>query len=159
MRNLTRVLMLAAVVAAVAAGPAAAKKTHRYTSTLVSNTLSTGNGYPGQGGTALLAGSLKTNTLGAGAVVDHVTITGQPQSNVIAFKGSEVDFFAAGSMRNTFTGTSTINHDGSQDVVVNGRFTGGTARYKSATGSYRFSGTVPAGSTVLSGHSKGSVVF
>jgi hypothetical protein len=88
-----------------------------------------------------------------------VTVTGQPKPNVIAFKGTEIDYFADGSARNKFTGTSTIQADGSQSVVVNGRVTGGTARYKGATGTYRFTGTVPPGSTVLTGRSSGTIAF
>ena len=158
MRKLTLALVVAAMTAAIAAAPAAAKKAHNYSSTVISGTLSTGNGYPGAGGTALLAGSLTTKAFGAGALVDHITITGQ-KSNVVAFKGKEVDFFADGSARSTFTGTSTVNGDGSQDVVVNGRFKGGAGRFKGATGHYRFTGKVPPGSTILSGRSKGSISF
>jgi len=161
MLNMTRTIVLAAVLAAVAATPAGAatKKTYKYTSTVLSGPVSTANGYPGLGGTATLAGSLKSKPFGDGAVVDRVTITGQPQPNVIAFKGTEVDYYSDGSLRNTLTGTATISADGTQNIVVNGRITGGTARYKGATGSYRFTGTTPPGSTVLSGGSTGTIVI
>jgi len=99
------------------------------------------------------------STLGAGAVVDRLTITGQPQPAVFAFKGREVDFFARGTQRNKFTGTDTIQQDGSQTVVVNGRYTGGTGIYRGTSGHYRFNGTVPPNSTVLSGRSRGSIRF
>src|SRR3954447_20935337 len=131
MRKLTRILMLAVALAAIAAAPAAAaKKSHNYNSHVVSNNLSTANGYPGPGGTSVGAGTVTTDAFGAGALIDRITITGQPQSNQIAFKGTEVDYYAAGSLRAKFLGVSTVHDDGSQDIVIQGKYVGGTARYK-----------------------------
>ena len=42
---------------------------------------------------------------------------------------------------------------------MNGRFKGGTGKYRGATGTYRFTGTTPSGSTVLTGHSTGSITY
>ena len=92
-------------------------------------------------------------------MVDRVKITGQPQPNVFSFSGTEVDYFAAGSWRSTFTGTATVQPDGSQAVALNGRFKGGTGTYGGAKGTYHFTGTVPSGSTVLTGHSTGSITY
>jgi hypothetical protein len=174
MLNHKRAVALAAIVGLLATAPvAAAKTTHQYSSTVTSAPVSTANGYPAPGGTAVFTGSLTTNAFGAGTVIDHVTITDQPRSNQLTFKGTEVDLFADGSAGNTFTGTVTINDDGSQTVVVDGRFVpgrnrsrnpilfgpGGTGRYHGATGSYRFTGTTPAGSNVTSGTSAGTIAF
>ena len=137
----------------------ARRQTHKYKSTISSATLSTANGYPGTGGTALLAGSMRLTGFGEGALVDRAKITGQPKPNVFSFSGTEVDYLAAGSWRSTYTGTATLKPDGSQEFTVNGRFTGGTGTYKGATGRYRFTGTVPSGSTVLTGHSTGSITY
>jgi hypothetical protein len=152
--------MLAAALAAVAAAPAAAaRKSHTYTSHVVTNTLSTANGYPGPGGTSLGAGTVTTNAFGAGALIDRITITGQPKSNQIAFKGTEVDFYRAGSLRAMFTGVSTVHDDGSQVVMIQGTYVGGTARYKGATGSYNAIGKFAPGSSIFHGGSRGSVAY
>ncbi len=161
-KHKTRAIMLVAMLAVLVAAPSALAKTnHKYMSAVQSNVLSTDNGYPGVGGTAVLTGSL-ASTLGgfnSGALVDHVTITGQPKANVIAFKGTEAAFLARGLLRSTFTGTNTIQQDGSQEMAVDGRVTGGTGPYRGASGHYRFHGTVPPNSTVLSGGSTGSIRF
>ena len=153
--------LIALLVALGASGTAEAKgkATHKYTSTVQTAPLATGDGYPAPGGTAVIAGTLETKPLGSGAVVDRVTITGQPAPNVFAFEGKETDFFAAGTMRNTFTGTSTVQADGSQVLAVEGHYTGGTARYRGVSGRYTFNGTVASGSTLLVGHSSGKVAY
>jgi hypothetical protein len=139
--------------------PAKAKQSHKYSSTVQTATLTTGNGYPAPGGTALTAGTVVSKALGPGALIDRVTITGQPAPNVFAFEGKETDFLAAGTLRNTFTGTATVQPDGSQVLAFEGRFTGGTARYRGAKGRYRGSGTIAPGSTVINGGSTGKVVY
>ena len=174
MPNRTRTILLTAILALLVAAPvAAAKRTYNYTSTVTSAPVSTSGGYPNPGGSAVMAGTLSTEPFGAGAVIDHVTMTGQPSPNVFTFEGTEVDLFADGTSGNTFTGTATIQSDGSQNVVINGRLTlgvnqgrkqvlfgpGGTGRYRGATGSYTFHGTIPAGSNVITGSSSGTIVF
>ena len=147
------------VSCATAAARASRSKTHKYKSTISSATLSTANGYPGPGGTAVMVGAMRLTGFGEGALVDRVKITGQPEPNVFSFAGTEVDYLAAGSWRSTFTGTATVQPDGSQEVAVNGRFKGGTGKYRGAKGTYRFTGTTPSGSTVLTGHSAGSITY
>ena len=106
-------------------------------------------------------------------MIDHVTVTGQPQANVFTFKGTEIDMFADGTAGDTLTGTATIQKDGSQAIVIHGRLTqgrnqgpnqvlfgpGSTGRYKGATGSYAYTGTIPAGSNVATGSSSGTMTF
>jgi hypothetical protein len=152
-------LVLGFGAVAVAPGLAQAKTTRNYTATLQSAPLATGNGYPAPGGTALLAGSVQARPFGNGALIDRVTITSQPAPNVFAFEGTERVFFGAGTQRNRFTGTATVQADGSQVVAVSGRYTGGTGRYRGASGRYTFSGTVAPGSTVLIGSSRGRVSY
>ena len=155
----TRIIGLAAVLGALVLAPGAeAKAKHSYEADISTATLQTDNGYPGVGGTALIAGSLDNSAFGSGAVIDHVTVTGI-EGSVVSFEGTEVDYFARGSMRNEFTGTATIAGDGSQSLAVNGRFTGGTGRYKGAKGRYAFEGNVAAGSTLVIGHSTGRVSY
>ena len=42
---------------------------------------------------------------------------------------------------------------------MNGRFKGGTGKYRGARGTYHFTGTTPSGSTVLTGRSAGSITY
>jgi hypothetical protein len=157
----------------VAAPIAAAKKTYKYSSTVTSSPVLTTDGYPSVGGSAVLAGSMKSTPFGPGTVIDHLTVTGQPQANVFTFEGTEVDLFADGTAGNTFTGTATVQSDGSQAIVIHGSYAqgrnqgpnqvlfgpGGTGRYKGVTGSYTYTGTIPAGSNVATGSSSGSMTF
>ena len=135
------------------------RRTHTYKSTISSATLSTENGYPGTGGTAVLAGAMRLTGFGEGALVDHLRITGQPKPNVFRFSGTEVDYLPAGTWRSKYTGTDTLQPDGTQKVTVNGRFTGGTGAYRGAKGTYHFTGTAPPGSTVMTGHSTGTITY
>ena len=174
MLNRTRTILLAAILALLVVAPvAAAKRAHNYSATVTSAPVATSGGYPNPGGSAVMAGTLTTTPFGAGAVIDHVTVTGQPSPNVFTIEGTEVDLFADGTSGNTFTGTATVQSDGSQNVVINGRLTqgrnqgrtqvlfgpGGTGRYQGATGSYTFHGTIPAGSNAITGTSTGTMVF
>ena len=167
------ILLIASLALLVAAPIAAAKKTYKYSSTVTSAPVSTTNGYPNVGGSAVLVGSLTSTPFGPGTVIDHVTVTGQPQANVFTFKGTEVDMFADGTAGNTLTGTATVQAGGSQAIVIHGRLTqgrnqrpnqvlfgpGSTGRYKGATGSYTYTGTIPAGSNVATGSSSGTMTF
>ena len=160
MLKFTRIISLLVVIAALAPVSAAGAKTHRYSSKLVSSPLSTSNGYPGVGGIAYMGGSVKTKQFGAAALMDRITITGQPwAANVFTFEGTEAVLSEQGTILSKFTGSSIVLEDGSQEVVANGRITGGTGRFQGATGRYKFRGTVPAGSTTLTGGSRGRLVF
>jgi hypothetical protein len=153
-------LIAALVIFGVSAPEAVAKKTsHKYSANVTIATMSTGGGYPAPGGTALFAGVVETNAFGDGATVDHATTTGQPASNVISFKGTEVDYYERGAVRSKFTGTSTVGSDGSQQLAIKGVFHGGSGSFRGATGHFTFKGTVPPGSTITSGSSTGSIVY
>ncbi len=156
----TRIVCLAAVLAAIGPASVADAKTRQYTSHIVSSPMTTADGYPGVGGTAYLAGSLETERFGSGALIDRVTITSQPfERNLFTFEGTEVAFFDRGAVRSVLDGYSIIEDDGSQKVVVDGRITGGTERFRGATGHYQFRGTIPPGSTELTGGSTGRIKF
>jgi hypothetical protein len=160
MFNRTRTILLTAILALLVAAPAAtAQSTHKYNATVMTATVSTANGYPNPGGHAVLAGSVLSPQLGPGTILDTVAMTGQSAPNVFTFSGVEVGYFGDGTIRDTFTGTTTIQPDGSQAVVVKGRVTRGSGRYTGATGSYTFTGTTAPGSNVTTGTSSGSLVF
>jgi hypothetical protein len=157
----TRARIAALIAVAAVLGPIASAdaKNHPYNAKLSSVPLTTDGGYPNPGGTALLIGRVNSKQLGPGTVWDYVTMTGHPEANVFTFKGTEYIWFVRGTVRDTFTGTSTIDEDGVQHVAVAGRLTRGTGRYRRARGRYEFNGTVPSGSTELTGRSSGRISF
>lgn len=153
------VALAAVVVLSIVAPTAQAKKSHRYTSVIQTAPLSTASGYPAPGGTAVIAGTWKTNLYGNGAVVDRVRITGNPTPTKFAFRGTEVCFVAFGTLKDTFTGTATVQADGSQTLVTQGRFTGGTGAYRGAKGSFTFTGSTAPGSSLVNGRSAGAISY
>src|SRR5215211_2345448 len=139
----TRIIGLIAVLAVVVPASVADAKTRQYSSEIVSSPLSTADGYPGTGGSAYLSGTLESSELGTGAILDHVTMTGQPfGAPVLTFEGTEVFASARGMLENNLTGYSMARDDGSVDVFIKGRVTGGTRRYRDATGKYKYTGTI-----------------
>jgi hypothetical protein len=159
---LRHLVICAATVGCLVAVPAAqanGRTSHFYGSTITGSAVSTARGYPAPGGTAVLAGTWTTNRFGAGAVVDYITMTGHPSANTFTFKGSEIGFVAQGTFRDTFTGKATIQPDGTQTLVTDGRFVGGTGKYRGATGRYAFTGSTTAGSSVVVGHSIGTIWY
>jgi hypothetical protein len=152
-------LALLAVLAVALPSTAQAKTQHHYTSTILNGTLSTADGYPGSGGTAVTAGTWTSDLFGKGALVDHVKIIGNPSPSVIAFMGTEVGFVARGTLKSRFNGTSTVQPDGSQKLSVTGSWAGGTGPYKHAKGSYKFNGSTQPGGSVITGTSTGTIGY
>lgn len=157
-RQLTMALVALAALSTVAS-TAQARTNHHYTSTIRTAALSTAGGYPAPGGTAVVAGTWTTNLYGNGALVDRVTITGHPNATAFTFRGTEVGFVALGTLKDTFTGTATVQPDGSQRLVTTGRFTGGTGPYRRARGSFKFAGSTAPGSSVVNGRSSGTISY
>jgi len=136
------------------------KTAHKYAATVQSVALSTADGYPAVGGKAVLVGTVKSDLFGEGALIDRVTITGSTfEPTVFAFEGTERGFADHGTLRSRFTGTATVQADGTQVLVIHGRVTGGTERYLGARGRYTFNGTTAPGSTVVIGSSKGKISY
>ena len=150
---------LVALLAALAVPAAQAKTQHSYTSVIRSTALSTGTGYPAPGGTAVLVGTWNTKLFGAGSVVDHVRITGQPNATTFEFKGTEVGFTSAGTLRSAFTGTAVVQPDASQKLSIKGTITGGTGAYRGAKGRFTFTGATAPGSLVVNGRSAGTLTY
>jgi hypothetical protein len=166
----------AAGVMALGAQTAAAEaKTFEYASKFEGVTA---NGYPSPGGTAVLEGCCdppggfsRIKPGGYGYLTDHLTITEQLAPNKFAFKGHGVDDFGtgeqnSGELRHKFKGSIRVRADGSQRLAIEGHFTGGHVdirpyvagqRYSDASGHYRGSATVAAGSTVIVGRCKGEL--
>jgi len=149
------------LLAALAVAPAAfAAKPHRYTSSFDMSTLSTGNGYPSQGGVAVLSGTWKVSGLGesAGALLDRLTITGHPTDSVFTFKGAETGFLPGGTVNDVYTGWSMLRADGTLAVAGEGDFIGGTGKYVGARGHYTFAGTGSPATGVTNIKSRGTIV-
>jgi hypothetical protein len=158
-RTLTITLSL---FAALALAPAAlAQKPHRYSSSFELNTLSTGNGYPSQGGVAVLSGDWNISGLGesSGALLDRVTITGHPTDTIFTFKGAETGFLPGGTINNVATGWSLLRPDGTLAVAGEGDFIGGTGKYRGARGHFTYTGTGSPVTGVTRMTSRGTIAF
>jgi|1185.fasta_scaffold237937_2 hypothetical protein len=157
--SLSLVLSLVLASAASAAGPRAAPRSHPYTSVIRTTMLSSALDYPNPKGTAVLGGTLHLDPFGDGTLIDHVTIVGRPAPTVTTFTGREVDKMAGGTVRSVFTGWSVLQPDGALGIGVSGRVTGGTGAFRGAAGTYRFTGSMPPGSSVTSGRSSGTLTY
>ena len=80
---------------------------------------------------------------GAGRDVTNYTAPG-------VFNGKGVSFGPNGSTRNTFEGTGTLMPNGDITFTGTGKITGGTGRFKGASGSFTFTGMQQAGSNGVS---------
>ena len=89
---------------------------------------------------------------GAGRDVTTYTAPG-------VFNGKGVSFGPNGSTRNTFEGTGTLMPNGDIAFSGAGRITGGTGRFKGASGSFTFTGTQQAGSSVSTQHLVGTIKY
>jgi hypothetical protein len=156
--SLSLVLVLAIASTAAAAKPRA-KTPHRFTSVTQLTMKSSALGYPSAKGTAVLSGTLKLDPFGDGTIVDNLTITGHPTATVWTFAGREVAVLAGGTVKSKFTGWSLLHPDGTTALAVDGAFTGGTGAYRGARGTYRYTGSTPAGSTITSGRSAGTIIY
>ncbi|MGH2701471.1 MAG: hypothetical protein ACRDJ2_06790 [Actinomycetota bacterium] len=155
-----RIVGLIVMLALVGSVSVADAKTRKYSANVVASPLSTANGFPEMGGTQYVAGTVRSDQYGEGAVIDRVTSTGRPfDQNVYTFEGNEVALFEDGMIRSRFSGYSLVHDDGSQEVVIEGRVISGTERFQGRTGRWEFHGTTPPGSTVLTGSSAGRIVF
>jgi hypothetical protein len=148
--------------AALALAPAAlAQAPHRYSSSFELNTLSSGNGYPGPGGVAVLSGDWNVTGVGAraGALVDRITITGHPTDTVFTFKGAETGFLPGGTINDVATGWSMLRPDGSLAVAGEGDFIGGTGKYRGAHGHFTYTGSGSPVTGVTRMTSRGTIIF
>jgi hypothetical protein len=158
-RGHSSIALAALCVLAAFGAPTAQAKTktnHAYKSVIRTTVLSTANGYPAVGGTAVLLGTWATNSYGHGALIDHVTITGQLTPTIVTLRGTEVAFVAHGTFKDDFTGMADVVPGGNQFISIHGRIQGGTGAYRGAKGSYTFKGMTASGSIVTNGSSSGT---
>src|SRR4051794_38843150 len=148
--------------AALAIAPAAlAQSSHRYSSSIELNTLSTGNGYPSAGGFSVLSGDWNVTGLGesAGALVDRLTITGHPTDAVFTFKAAETGFLPGGTINDVAAGWSMLRPDGTLAVAGEGDFIGGTGKYRRARGHFTYTGVGSPVTGVIRLTSRGTIIF
>jgi hypothetical protein len=75
------------------------------------------------------------------------------------FTSKGVSFGPRGSLKASFTGTGTLNADGSTSFSGSGKITGGTGIYKGATGTLSFTGSAAKDSTVATQHVTGKLKY
>jgi hypothetical protein len=139
----TRILVLVALAISLVVVPAAtggqpAKKTRDLDGTLRMASI----GPNGQSGSKF-AGEFTGRPLRRSAVLFQNTVTGSTSN------GKAVIYTKSGTIRATATNQLEPQPDGSVNTPGTFKITGGTGRYRGATGSGTFTGGVPANSTVF----------
>jgi hypothetical protein len=139
----TRILLVAALALSLIAVPAAtggqpAKKTRTLEGTLRLAMI----GPNGQSGSKF-AGEFAGRPIGRSAVLFQNTIAGTTST------GKAVIYTKSGTIRVNATNQLQPQPDGSVNTPGTFKVTGGTGRYKGASGSGTFEGGVPANSTIF----------
>jgi hypothetical protein len=147
-----KLLALVAVVACgVIAAPqlatAAKKKSHTIAGTAKVAILES------SGNRNIAAGRFTGKPAGTAAVLSKNTITGS------TIKGSVVLYAKTGTVNVKTTNKTQAQTDGSVKLPGTFKVTGGTGRYKGATGSGTFNGTLPKGGTVFTFKVAGKVRY
>lgn len=149
----TRILLVAALAASLVVVPAAtggqpAKKTRNLDATLRMAMIGP-NGPSG----SKFAGELTGKPLGRSAVLFQNTISGSTST------GKAVIYTKKGTIRANATNQLQPQPDGSVQTPGTFKVTGGTGRYRGATGSGTFEGGVPANGTVFELTLKGKLRY
>ena len=157
------VLALAVGASALAGGTfALAAVKHHVSQTVKVSSISQSSNYPNPGSRNTSAGTV-TGTLGSGAIVQKLLITGHPTVTTYTFSATSTGFYAHGTTKVSVTGTATAQANGSTTVAGHGHYTGGTGRYRGARGKFSFTGTIPPPNptvpTPLVGHLTGSISY
>jgi hypothetical protein len=145
---LVAMLALSLVVVPAATGGQPAKKTRNLSGTLTMAMI----GPNGQSGSKF-AGQLTGRPLGRSAVLFQNTITGSTSN------GKAVIYTKKGTIRATAINQLEPQPDGSVNTPGTFKITGGTGRYKGASGSGTFEGGVPANSTIFTLTVKGKIRY
>jgi len=139
--------LLAPIVLVGLAAVIATTGTHSATTRAVApvvtqRTLSTADGYPAVGGTAVTVVTGSGGPFADDSLTQHTTVTGHPTASELTFTGTESGGIAGTTLHSTFTGTATRRPDGSLAIVDHGTYSGGA---------YTLTCSVPAGSDVCRG--------
>jgi hypothetical protein len=157
------VLALAVGASALAGGTfALAAVKHHVSQTVKTSSISQSANYPSPGSRNTSAGTV-TGSLGSGAVIQKLVITGHPTVTTYTFKVTGTVFYAHGTTRASASGTATAQTNGSAAVSGHGHYTGGTGLYRGARGKFTFTGTIPppnpTGPAPLVAHVSGSISY
>jgi hypothetical protein len=145
---LVAVLTLSLVVVPAATGGQPAKKTRNLQGTLHMAMI----GPNGQSGSKF-AGEFAGRPIGRSAVLFRNTITGSTST------GKAVIYTKNGTIRANATNQLQPQPDGSVNTPGTFKVTGGTGRYRDASGSGTFEGGLPANSTVFVFTLKGKIRY
>lgn len=137
-RHLGILTMLLLVATAPAAALAATHKakSRSVTATIQTVTLSS-QGNPPISGSSVAVGTVK-GKLGSGAIVGATTFAAPNFTTKFTL------FLAHGTLKGSFSGSGTVNQDGSGSATGKGKVTGGTDTYKGSKGKFTFTASAPA---------------
>lgn len=143
----SRTLAAAAALTAVLALPAAAPAT-----TVTYDARGSVHKVGGSGSTVVYRGTVRSDRLGDGKVQQRLTIDGLRASGTFRVR------YPAGTVRGRVTAQAKL---GSGGATFSGslRITGGTGRYKGASGSGSYSGTSSLDLTRATFHQRGSISY
>jgi hypothetical protein len=102
-------------------------------------------GVPSAGSTATAAAVIQSNPGGSGAQATHLAFSGPTRApGTFGFTATATAFFPSGSYSLAVKGTLVVGSGSSLQFNAKGRITGGTGRYKHATGRVTLSGGAPS---------------
>ena len=145
---LVLVLLVASALALVPAASGAARRSHALQANVKMATI----GPNGPNGSTF-AGELVGKPIGRSALVLRNTVSGSTST------GKGVLYTSAGKVFATIKNEIQPQPDGSVRVPGTFKVTGGTRRYKGATGSGTFDGSLPANGTVFDVTLKGKIRY
>lgn len=157
--SLLLVLLVATGMAATAAGAKSKGTKHKVTATVQLATISQASNFPAVGSTVADAGIVKAKPGGRGAETDQLKVTSAPAPGQLVLTGSATLFFPKGTETAKLSIQAVVAPDGSVTYTGTGRFSKGTGLYKNITGKVTFTGSSPAGSSIVTLQVKGSVTY
>jgi hypothetical protein len=137
----TRILLAAALALSLVVAPAAVGQSGKKTRNLTGSLKLASIGQNPPSGT-VFAGELTARPIRRSAVIVRNQVSGSTST------GKAVVYARRGTIRANITNQIQPQPDGSVNLPGTFKITGGTGRYRDATGSGTFSGRLPANSTV-----------
>jgi hypothetical protein len=148
----TRILVVAAVVLSLVVAPAATAQAAKKTRTMTGSVHLAVIGENGENGSAF-AGELVGKPVRRAAVILRNEITGSTSN------GKAVIYAKHGTIRANVVNELQPQPDGSVNLPGTFKITGGTGRYRGATGSGTFQALLPANSTIYEATISGKIRY
>jgi hypothetical protein len=153
-------LVLALAVGALAATASAKKATkHKVSATVQLGTITQDSNFPAVGSSVTDAGIVKATPGGRGAETDTLRVAAAPAPNQLTLAGTARLWFTKGTETAKVTIQAAIQPDGSVNYTGTGKFSRGTGIYKGITGNLTFTGSTPAGSSIVTLQVKGTARY